>query len=233
MVLVAQAAQRCHIAVIDNRLLVEHLQHSGIIFRLLISVKFTAKVIVKSARIDFIHEVGNMVFKCVYILELAIDAHFHAAFHAVAHVHQCLLLEHRAEHIYNGLPDFREHTVLIAMVMPCNSTHHPFEHKYVLDFGHVGHENLFLPQVFHLMIVAAVTVHDTMAVKVVKRLHVVKCPSHLYHLIAATHRLHGILRENERIELRVDAVHLVTLHKKHRLAAAKYVEVNLVGKSGI
>ena len=43
----------------------------------------------------------------------------------------------------------------------------------------------------------------------------------------------GVFGEYKRIKLRVDAVHLVTLHKEHRLAAAQYVEVNFVGECGI
>ena len=101
-----------------------------------------------------------------------------------------------------------------------HSADHIFEHEDILDFGHLGHVDIFAAQILDLGRVAAVAVHDAEAVEVVETLEVVESACGLYHFVATAERLYRMFAEDERIEFGVDAVGRVALDEKHRFAGA-------------
>ena len=107
---------------------------------------------------------------------------------------------------------------------------HALQEQNVFHLCHIGDEDFLGAQIFHLFRVASVAVHDAPAVEVVERLQIVERAHTLYHLVATAERLHRVVAENERIEFAVDAVGVVALDKKHRLAAAQYFEVDALAQ---
>ena len=119
---------------------------------------------------------------------------------------------------------------IILAVHSRHGAYHPLKHHYILNLSHIRHINLLLTQIVNLLGVAPVAVNDAARVKMMEALNVVDGAHRFYHLVAASHRLHRVLRENQRIQPEIKAVGAVALHKKHRFAAAHKVDYQLVAQ---
>ena len=184
-------------------------------------MELTAQLVVEASRVDLAHQLNHVILQGVNAGELHVDAFLNVAFHAVPHVLQCLLLELLGKHGDDPLFHFGEDDIRIAAPVECNRTDDALEHEDVLHLGDIGHEDIFPAQVIHLLIAAAVAVHDAAALQLMEILQVTERTYCLNDLVAATQRLDGIFGENERIQPGVDAVLVITLDEQDGLATAQ------------
>ena len=137
-------------------------------------MELAAQLVIQPTRIDFAHQLHHVVFQGIDAGEFHVDAHFHVTFHAMPHVLQGLLLEFLGKHEDYALFHLGEDDVGVTALVESHRTDDALEHKEVLHLGDIGDQDVFLAQVFHLLLAAAVTIHDAATFQLMEVLQVAK-----------------------------------------------------------
>ena len=174
-----------------------------------------------------------MVFQFRDFCKFSVYTVFHCSFHSVTSVLQCLLLEVVTEKVHNLCMNVREHGFRLFATVFSHCTDYVFQQKEIFHFSHLRHKNFLISQVFHFLGFTSVTVHNSITVKVVKSIKVIKSSNRFYHLIATAERLYRKLRENERIKFGVYRMLGISLNKKHRFSGTDNGKIHIIRQTGI
>ena len=89
---------------------------------------------------------------------------------------QRLSLELFAKLQHHGIAHGKKHSVGVSLHSHRHGANNSLEHENILYFSHIGHENIFEAQVFHLFVLTAVAVNNAVTIQMVKCAQIIESP---------------------------------------------------------